>query len=86
MAGYSVFKILRRRLLCAVGKHEFVCYEDVPIAGFRCYRCLHCGFLQSTAKFEKRGQTFIKRIIFAIMAVAIFAVLLLLVSQFVGLR
>jgi hypothetical protein len=79
-----VFKILRRRLLCAVGKHELVYYEDIPIAGFRCYRCLHCGFLQSTAKFEKRCQAFIKRIVLAIMAAAIFAVLILLVSRFVG--
>jgi hypothetical protein len=71
--------------LCAVGKHEFVCYDDVPIAGFRCYRCLHCGFLQSTAKFEKHDQAFIKRIILAIMAATIFAVLLMPVSQFVGL-
>jgi hypothetical protein len=80
-----VFKILRRRLLCAMGKHELVYCEDIPIVGFHGYRCKHCGFLQSAAGSEKRSQALKAGIVLAILAAAIFAVLLLLASQFVGL-
>jgi hypothetical protein len=79
-----VFKTARRRLLCAMGKHVLVYRKDFPIVGFHCYRCLHCGFLK-LAEHERRGTAFIKRIALTILAAAIFAVLLLLASQFVGL-
>jgi hypothetical protein len=78
-----VSQSLRRRLLCAVDKHELVDCEDIPIVGFHCYRCLHCGFLKSAAKHERRGR--IKRIVLAVLVAAIVAVLLLLASPFVGL-
>jgi hypothetical protein len=74
---------LKRRFLCAVGKHELVYCEDIPIVGFHCYRCLHCGFLKSVAKHERRAR--IKRLVLAILVAAIVAVLLLMASQFVGL-
>jgi hypothetical protein len=74
---------LKRRLLCAMGKHELVYCEDIPIVGFHCYRCLHCGFLKSAAKHERRSL--IKWLVLAILVAAIVAVLLLLDSQFVGL-
>ena len=81
-----MFKILWRRLLCVMGKHELVYCEDIPIAGLHCYRCLHCGLLKSTAEYEKRGQAIRAGIVLAILAAIIFAVLLLLLaSQFVGL-
>jgi hypothetical protein len=75
-----VFKALRQRLLCALGKHELVYCEDIPIVGVHCYRCLYCGFLKSVADYERRAQAF-KSIVLAILAAAIFAVLLLLASQ-----
>jgi hypothetical protein len=67
-----------------MGKHELVYRADFPIVGFHCYRCLHCGFLK-IAEHERRDHAFIKRIALAILAAAIFAVLLLLASQLVGL-
>jgi hypothetical protein len=79
-----VFKSLRRRLLCAMGKHDLVYCEDIPIVGFRCYRCLHCGFLKLAAKRKRRRHAIIRRIVLAILAAAIFAVALLLFSHFVG--
>ena len=74
---------LKRRFLCGVGKHELVYCEDIPIVGFHCYRCLHCGFLKSAARYERRGR--LKRLVLAILVAAIVAVLLLLASPFVGL-
>jgi hypothetical protein len=68
-----------------MGKHELVHCEDIPIVGFRCCRCLHCGFLTLAAKHKRWRHAIIRRIVLAILAAAIFAVLLLLVSQFVGL-
>lgn len=62
-----------------MGKHELEYCEDIQIAGLHCFRCVHCGFLQSAAEHDTAG------IVLAILAAAIFAVLLLLVSQFVGL-
>jgi hypothetical protein len=82
-SGATVFETLRRRLLCAIGKHELVHCEDIPIVGLHSYRCIHCGFLQRAAKNEKRGRVF-RGIVLAMLAAAVFAVVLLLVSQFVG--
>jgi hypothetical protein len=80
-----VFKSLRRRLLCAMGKHELVYCEDIPIVGFSCYRFLHCGFLTLAAKHKGRRHAIISRIVLTILAAAIFAVLLVLASRLVGL-
>jgi hypothetical protein len=74
-----VFTILRRRFLCAMGKHELVSCEDIPIVGFHCYRCLHCGFLQLAAERSRA----LKGVVLAIVSAAIFAALLLLASQYV---
>jgi hypothetical protein len=74
---------LKRRFLCAMGNHGLVYCEDIPIVGFHCYRCQHCGFLKSAAKHERRGR--VRTIVLAILVAAIVAVLLLLASQFVGL-
>jgi hypothetical protein len=67
-----------------MGKHELVYCEDIPIVGFHCYRCLHCGFLTLAAKHKGRRHAIIRRIVLTILAAVIFAVLLLLISQSVG--
>jgi hypothetical protein len=76
-----VFKALRWRLLCAMGKHEVVYCEDIPIVGLLVIVACTAGFSNQSTNGERLWQ----KIALGIVAAAIFAVPQLLVNNCVGL-